>query len=371
MNCPRCLLHDGIPGVAFTPKAKHRLVPGQCSACDLHDRLAAEHSDAEEWLRCVARIKEAGKNRPYDCLIGISGGFDSSYLVIAAMMSGLRALLFHFDNGWNAKVAEDNMERLVKYSEFDLIREGCDRDELREANLALLRAGVSSADIPNDLIMTRLFMDVALRERIPYVLNGHNFRTEGSCPRAWTQMDAKYLCHVMGRVPGLPLPFLGYQFRTAYRVKTVRPHYWLNPNRDLMQNYLNQLYGYQNYGAQHGENLYTKFVGAWLLPRKFHIDKRILYVSAQLRSLGIPTKSQRATAAHRLKETPAFSRREFDLVADGLKIPRSELQGVMETPPSGAVFPSYATTLRRLRLLIFLGYLAHLFPYTFYRKYCT
>jgi len=369
-NCPRCLLHTGIPGVTFKPKAQHRLVPGQCSACDLHDRLVAEYPIPDGWESCVARIKKAGVGRNYDCLIGISGGFDSSYLVVAAMVFKLRALLFHFDNGWNADTAESNMEKLVKYSGYRLIRRGCDREELRQANLALLRAGVSSADIPNDLIMTRLISDIALDERVPYILNGHNFRTEGSCPRGWTQFDAKYLCSVMGRKPNLPLPYLGYQFRSAFRVKTVRPHYWLNPNKAYMENYLHQLYGYDNYGGQHCENLYTKFVGGHLLPHKFHIDKRILYFSAHLRSLGIPTAQQRKTEEHRLKTIPAFSRREFDLIASGLKIPPSELQEVMETPPSGATFPSYATTLRRLRPLIFLGYLAHLFPYTFYAKYC-
>lgn len=364
MECNCCLLHDGIGGVRIG-------ADGRCNFCDLHDRLVLEYQGGEDRFASEAeRIRDAGTGERYDCLIGISGGFDSSYMIYMAKNHGLRPLLFHFDNGYNTTEAENNMKVMAEWSGFDLIRYRVSIPEIRRVNLAILRASVSEADIPNDLIMLRLFIETARNYKIKYIMNGHNFRTEGSCPIGWTMMDTRYLRDTAGKGCALPLPSLWYQMMAGRGIKTVRPYYWFAVNnlyKEDLKKELTRLCGWQDYGGAHCENLYTKFVGNYLLPRKFGIDKRLLYVSANIRS-GTMCKTW---AREALEQPFQFTATEMDGICLSLGIDLVEMSRIMVLPVRhGGQYKSYRAILRRIRPLVWLAMKAGMFSRTYYEKYC-
>lgn len=279
-ECPRCLFTSEI--AAFQKK------DGQCEYCDIHDSLEAQSppKKLEPMLNRIRKIK--GK---YNCLVGISGGLDSTTMLwLAVKYWGLRPLVIHFDNGWNTEEAEYNMKAIVEKLGVDLIRYSVNKEEYDTLNDAFLCAGVPDADIPNDIAMTKLMYDTAHKYGIKYILNGHDFREEGSTPRDWTYMDAEYIrsvykWHTKGAVlVNYPLFTFKDQLLGAIRgIKQVRPFYYLSDRQKYEAEMMKQT-GFNWYGGKHKENIYTDYVGSELLPHKFKIDKRIVYLSAQVRS---------------------------------------------------------------------------------------
>ena len=260
---------------------------GRCEYCHLQERLRNE--SREPFTNVVDRIKSKGKGKKYDCLVGISGGEDSSCLLyLAVEVWGLRPLVIHFDNHWNVPEANNNIDVLVKNLNVDFIRYFTNKKEYDTINDALLWAGVPDADITNDVIMAKLMDQACKQYGIKYLLNGHSFREEGSSPAKWSRIDGKYMSNIYERYTGrklqnYPILTIWDQITAAILgIKQIRPFHYDRIDRKPI---MNQLYawGWKSYGAKHCENIYTMFVGAWLLPNKFDIDKRKTYLSAQIR----------------------------------------------------------------------------------------
>lgn len=286
-QCPRCLFTSDIVPV---PEQ------GQCSYCDLHDELDRRSTDIEPILEKIRRKK--GK---YNCLIGISGGLDSSTMLYAAVKHwGLKPLVIHFSNHWNTEIAEQNMMNLIKKLNIDAITYYTNKEEYDNICRAFLYFGLPDADLANDLAMGKLMYETAVQHKIKYVLNGHCFRTEGSTPKLWTRMDARYLADVYERYTGEELinyPNLTFwdQIKYAMRgITQVRPFHYRNSNKEYLQKEMIEFIGWQSYGPKHAENYYTNWLGSVILPQKFGIDKRIVYVSAQIRSGQITKEEGRA-----------------------------------------------------------------------------
>ena len=167
-ECPRCLFTEDIAKISDK----------QCEYCDLHDDLQAK-AKPEDLNTELQKIRKAGNRKKYDCIMGISGGIDSSTLLFTAIKYwGLRPLVIHLDNHWNAPEAVHNMTQLVKLLGVDSITYTVNKEEYDRLNDAFLWAGVPDADIPNDIAMTKLMYDTAFKYNIKYILNGHDFRTE-------------------------------------------------------------------------------------------------------------------------------------------------------------------------------------------------
>jgi hypothetical protein len=268
---------------------------GRCEYCHLQDQL--RNQAREPFGNVLERIKRKGKGKKYDCLVGISGGEDSSCLLYLAVREwGLRPLVIHFDNWYNTPQANNNIEVLIKNLDVDFIRYHVNKSEYDTINHSLLWAGVPDADITNDVAMARL-MDVTCKQYgIKYILNGHSFREEGSSPAKWSRIDSKYLENVYKKYVGLelknyPLYTVWHQITAGLMgIRQVRPFHYVKPDRKQILTILTG-WGWQEYGPKHCENLYTMFVGGYLLPRKFKIDKRKTYLSAQIRE-GVVTKFQ-------------------------------------------------------------------------------
>lgn len=352
-ECKRCLFDETIAKIGAV----------QCEYCDLHDELEKQ-SNPQDLNKVLDKIRKAGLKGKYDCIMGISGGIDSSTLLYAAVTKwNLRPLVIHFDNNWNAPEAQHNMSQLIKLLGVDLITYHVNKHEYDLLNDSFIAGGIPDADIPNDIAMTKLMYDTAYKYGIKYILNGHDFRTEGSTPKGWTYMDAKYIQSVYKSFTGMSLhnyplfTFMDQLFYAWKGIKNVRPfHYGLN--RTELDAEMKEFINWQDYGGKHCENIYTEFVGSYLLPQKFNIDKRIVYLSAQVRS-GNMSKDQ-AREIFNVKS-------EFD--TDKLGIDKERILNLVRVNiQDRSKFDKY--NFKKYRLLIWILAKLKVVPYTFYIKYC-
>ena len=355
-ECNRCLFTSDFSNVG----------EDQCNYCDLHDTLESQ-ADPNNLMPMLLKVKKKGLGKKYDCIMGISGGLDSSTLVYLAVKKwGLKPLVIHFDNGWNNEVAKQNMDNLITSLGVDSITYRMNQREFDDLNKAFIMAMLPDADIPNDIAMTKLMYDTANKYGIKYILNGHCFRTEGSTPKDWTYMDAKYIQSVYKEMIGRELksfPLFTFKDQLFYGfkgIKNVRPfHYMSIEERRAYEKEMIELCGWQSYGGKHCENIYTEFVGSHYLPKYHKIDKRIVYTSALIRS-GNMTKEE---GAEYMK-----SKSEFDMSKLGKH--RKDIEYLLSNSRwmKREDFERY--NFKKYRPFIWVLAKLNVVPYTFYVKYC-
>lgn len=355
-ECKICLFDDEISEIG---------TDGICNYCKLQEQLAAQSMNFQPVLQ---EMKEHGSGKQYDCLIGISGGADSSILLyMAVKFWGLRPLVIHMNNRWNNSQAENNMRVICEKLNVNSIVFYLDKKEYDNLNDAFLGLGLPDADIPNDIAMAKIMLQTADNYGIKYILNGHDFKREGSTPAKWTYMDSKYIESVYTKWTGKKLknyPLLTVWDQIFYGLKGIKQirvfHYEENSTDDVRSEVLNELIamGWQSYGEKHCENIYTEFVGAHLLPGKFGIDKRRVYLSAQIRE-GLITKEY---ANEVLRNQPSF-----DLSKLGAR--RDEIVRLTRGPIGNREHYDHYD-FKKWRIIIWLLTKFRLLPYTFYKKYC-
>lgn len=367
-ECPRCLFTSDIAKipskVGWVKNLTPQIVYSQCEYCDLQDRLRA-NSNPYEWGPMLAKIKKAGHGKQYDCLIGISGGEDSSVMLyMAVRVWALRPLVIHFNNRSNRPEADSNIRVLTKTLNVNFIEYFLDQREYDALTDSFLMAGVQDADIANDIAMAKLMYTAARQYGIKYIFNGHDFAHEGSSPAAWSYMDAKYVQSVYRKFTGHTLK--NYPLYTFWDqivsgligIKQVRPfHYMPDLDRKPIMNALKSM-GWKDYGGKHNENIYTAFVGNFLLQRKFGIDKRITYLSAQIRE-GMISKEY----AKEILQQPA----DFDLKDLGER--EAHILNLTNRFPRGkrSLYGRY--NFKKWKVVIWLLAKLEIVPWTFYKKY--
>ena len=290
----------------------------------------------------VAKIKTAGKSKDFDCIIGMSGGVDSSYLTYIAVEYGLRPLVFHVDAGWNSQEAVNNIEKLIDKLQLDLYTEVIDWEEMRDLQLAFLRSGVSHIDTPQDHAYFATMYKFAEKHNIKYILTGANLSTE--CirnPIEWMyyQSDSIQLRDIHKRFGTMPL--VNFPITSIFRhklwlpyikgIKVVRPLNSVNYDKAAAIKLLTDRFGWQPYPQKHFESRFTRFYEGYWLPKKFGFDTR----KVQFSSLIVTGQMTREEALERLK-APALDEatvsQEFEYVANKLGITVKELQGYMDAP---------------------------------------
>lgn len=334
---------------------------GECEYCKLQQRLADQ---AKDFDKVLAKVKRAGKGKQFDCLMGVSGGADSSVLLYLAVRRwGLRPLVIHFDNGWNLPLADANMKLVTEYLSVPLIKVYPDKQEYDKLNEAFLVAGTPDADIPNDIAMTKLSYQIAAQHNIKYLLLGHDLRREGNTPAKWTYMDARYIQSVYRSYTGLELknyPLFTFwdQIRYGFKgIKQVRPFHFGDFGYESVLNHLRSI-GWQDYEAKHCENIYTEFVGSYLLPQKFNIDKRKVYLSAQIRS-GLISKE---AAKEKMKSGVVFDTNKLGKMKDYI------LTLADKSPVNPREkFDRY--NFKKWKFVIWLLAVFKVVPFSFYAKY--
>ncbi|MBI2515865.1 MAG: N-acetyl sugar amidotransferase [Opitutae bacterium] len=315
--------------------------------------------DAAAFEALVARIREEGRGREYDSILGLSGGVDSSYLAYLAWQNGLRPLVVHTDTGWNSELAVKNIENIVKRCKFDLYTHVVDWPEMQDVQRAFFRSAVPNQDIPQDHAIFAAFYGLAAKHRIKWVLNGSNFACESILPPAWGY-DAGDLYHIraihrrFGERPMRRFPSMGYgryalQFRLLHRLNVVKPLNLVRYRKDEAIRTLSAEFGWRYYGGKHYESRFTKFFQGWYLPTKFGFDKRLAHLSSLILN-GEMTREQ-ALVEMKREHYPAEELRE-DMVymQKKLGVSPGEFARLMELPPQAhEKYPNSQWLLRVLK----------------------
>ena len=267
---------------------------GICNHCRAYESIErAKPPLAERELQLealVERIKKAGRGNRYDCVVGVSGGVDSSYVAYLAKSRGLKPLAVHVDAGWNSELAVKNIESLVKALDIDLITFVVDWKEMQDLQTAFLRAGVANQDIPQDHAIAAGVHRVANQHGIKYMLSGGNSATEGILPESWgyNSLDLRHIKAIhkrfgVSRLSKYPtINFFQYYiyYRYLKAIKTVRLLDYIDFNKEKAMGILQNEFGWRYYGGKHFESRFTKFFQAHYLPEKFGYDKRRAHLSS-------------------------------------------------------------------------------------------
>lgn len=338
--CSKCVMDETDSRIAFDAE-------GVCDHCHAFEAqvLPNWHTDerGERELRAlVDKIKDSGKDKDFDCIIGMSGGIDSSYLTYIATEFGLRPLVFHVDAGWNSQEAVNNIERLIDKLGLDLYTEVIDWEEMRDLQLAFFKSGVPHIDTPQDHAFFATMYKFAEKHNIKYILTGANYSTE--CirnPIEWMyyQSDSIQLKDIHRRFGTRPLvnfpttSILRHKIWLPYirGIRVVRPLNSVPYDKAAAVKLLTEKFGWQPYPQKHFESRFTRFYEGYWLPKKFGFDTR----KVQYSSLIVTGQMTREEALERLK-TPALDdatvRQEFGYVANKLRITTEELQGYLDAP---------------------------------------
>jgi N-acetyl sugar amidotransferase len=318
----------------------------------------------EHLEQIVKKIRKAGKNRPYDVLLGISGGVDSCYTAYILKQMNLRTLLVHMDNGWNSNQATQNIRNIARKLDFDYESYVLDWDDFKDIQLAFLKASVIEAETPTDVAIIGALHKVAARNGIRFIISGSNQATEGILPKLWhyNAKDTTYFNHIQktfGTKKIRNFPTFSYATEFYYKfIKGIRIIYLLNYldyNKDEALALLKREIEWKVYGGKHHESHFTKFVQSFLLPKKFNLDYRKATLSSQI-CAGQITREE---AIEELKK-PTYDaediERQKEYIAKKLSITVAELNRIIDLP--GKYYYEYPNDEKRLNLI-----------YSVYRKY--
>lgn len=369
--CTSCLMDDTVKGITFDNN-------GVCTFCHIHNELENQYPLNEKTNNIlnniINRIKEDGKNKKYDCVLGVSGGRDSTYTLYKAVELGLRPLAVHFDNGWNTEHAVNNIKNVCKKLNVDLHTHVADWEEFKDLQKAFLKASVPDAEVPTDWVIFSVLFKEAAREGVKYIIHGHSFRTEGTTPLTWTYMDGKYVNDIQQRFGTLKIKSFPIMSMTDYiyysffkKIKQIRLLYYLPYNEQEILQKLTEEVGWFNYGGKHHESKYTGFFQSYILTRKFNIDKRKLHYSALVRSGQI----SREDAFKIIKEDPYKEGIEtLDYCLKKLDYSHEEFEQIMNSPVKSFLdYSSYYSLVKKLKKPIKWFTKIGIIPDTVYRKF--
>ncbi|MFZ6033690.1 MAG: N-acetyl sugar amidotransferase [Melioribacter sp.] len=345
MICKLGIWDETIPGIRFDDE-------GISNYAKIQLKLMKDFPRGEigkkQWLKIVDEVKKKGRNKKYDCIIGISGGTDSSYLLYIAKQYGLCPLAVNLDNGWNSEIAVSNIKKMTSALNIDLETYVIDYEEIKDLMRCYMLAGLPWIDAPTDLAIQAVLYKIANDEDVKFIFIGNDFRSEGKQPTEWTYSDFKQLKHLhkrFGRVKLVTYPqkslwmlfYLGY----IKKIKMIPVYNFLPYNKKKAREFLTKNFGWQYYGEHHHENLFTKFaIGYWQY-EKFGIDKRKITYSAQVLS-GEVTRDE---ALKRVSKPPYVKEeidKDLDFVLNKLNFTRSEFENIWKSPnKSFRDYPSY------------------------------
>jgi N-acetyl sugar amidotransferase len=281
---------------------------GVCNFCHIAQKSLREiEAEKVNLPKVIEKIKEAGKSKKYDVLIGLSGGVDSSFTLLKAVELGLRPLCFSIDNGWNDPKADENIMRLVEGLKVPFYRYTIDINKFRKLQAAFIKAGLVNIEIPTDHILMAASYEMAEKYGIKYILSGGNVATESIMPPSWSY-TARDLVHIkdvykkmMGEnLEGLPLCSLlklNY-YKWIKGIKTVYLLDYLSYNRNQAIKELQDRFGYTPYGEKHCESTFTAWFQNFYLYQKWGIDKRKAHLSSEINSGQMTQSEAKEILAH-------------------------------------------------------------------------
>jgi N-acetyl sugar amidotransferase len=337
--CTRCIMDTVADRTISFDSA------GLCHHCLRYDelvdgrRLRGEHGRQALQL-LVDKIKAAGRGREYDCLIGVSGGVDSTYVAWLVKQHGLRPLAVHFDNGWNSELATKNVERVLRNLGIDLHTHVVDWDEFRDLQLSFLKGSTPDGEIPTDHAIGALLWKEAARRGIRHIISGMNFATESISVPDWSygHSDRRYILDVHRRFgsvklktyPRFSLAYLFYA-NIVRRVRIVSILNYADYDKEQAMQLLRTQLGWKDYGGKHHESIYTRFYQGYILPRKFGIDKRYGHLS-DLINAGQVTRAQALAEMARPPYAEDLQQQDLAYVTKKLRLSPQQFEDIMRAP---------------------------------------
>lgn len=370
--CNKCLLDANIIGLIFDEE-------GICSYCRIQEALEAQYPGGESGRKDLEnkaeQIKKSSMNKPYDVIIGVSGGTDSSYLLhLAKIELGLRPLAVHFDNSWNSAIATENIRKVTSKLDIDLFTHVVNNREFDDSCKAFLKAGVTDLDIQTDLGLAATLFKAAEKFKLQFIFEGHSFRSEGIGPAGMYYMDSRYVNSVQKQFGTTALKTLPHMWLTSQlkwmlinRFKKIRPLWLIDYNKSDCKQMLIDKYQWKWYGGHHLENRMTAFLHTYFLPRRWDVDPRIYGYSGLVRS----GQLCRQKALHKIESPPAVNLEFVELVKKRLHLTDDEFTKLMRMPKRHYTeFKNYKKTFEFMRPFFYQMAKMDLVPWTFYMKYC-
>jgi N-acetyl sugar amidotransferase len=338
-TCVRCIMDTTDPDIQFD-------AAGVCNHCHRYDeqfrrRVPAAAAREATLQRLVATIKAQGAGRDYDCVIGVSGGVDSTYVAWLTRQLGLRPIAVHFDNGWDSELAVANIEKALKRLDIDLATYVVDWEEFRDLQLSFLDASTPDGEVPTDHAIMALLYRTAARHGLKHILLGTNVASEAIMPLKWGYgySDFRYIREVQRRFgsaalrtfPHYTLPQL-FGYLAVRRIRVVPILDFIVYDKAQAMQTIERDLGWIYYGGKHYESIYTRFYQAYVLPLKFNIDKR----RAHYANLILSGQLTRERALSMLQE-PVYPQDKLledrEYVIKKLAITEQRFEQIMRAPP--------------------------------------
>jgi len=320
---------------------------GICNYCHKFDELSEKYwIKGDEGKRLleetIEKLKKDGKGKEYDCVLGLSGGVDSSYLAYLAKQYNLRVLAVHVDGGWNSEIAVQNIQKMCKKLNFDLHTVVVDWPTMKEAQRAFMFSGLANLDIPQDHAFVAAVFDSAKKYKIKYILNGGNVATEGILSTAfqYTAMDYKHIKGVYKRhgrgkslkkYPRFTYFDLHFTLPKIYKVEMIRLLHYIDYSKKEAMDTLIREFDWKYYGGKHYESRFTKFFQEYYLPRKFGWDKRRDHISSLIVG-GEITREEGLLELQKMPSTLDEIESEREYVIKKLDISNKEWEQIMKLP---------------------------------------
>jgi N-acetyl sugar amidotransferase len=371
--CTRCIYDETVKGIGFDQD-------GVCAYCRMTDDLQRQYltgtPEGEARLMSILdEIRRAGRGKKYDCVVGVSGGTDSSYMLLRAIEWGLRPLAVHYDNTWNTAIATENIRKVLKKLKVDLFTYVVDNEEADDIIGAFFRASVPDLDCATDLALAETLYRAAAKFGVQYVLEGHSFVAEGVSPLGALYIDGKYIESVhrqLGRRPMKSFPNMKFKdfmkWTLVRRIRKIRPLWYIDYSKEEAKKRLRAELDWRDYGGHHLENRITAFFHAYYSPVKFGIDNRNLALAAAVRA-GLMTRD---AALAKYAESPYMEEGLIEYFMKRLKLTESEFVSIMERPnKTYRDYPTYKKRFERLRPMFHVLAKANLVPMSFYIKYTS
>jgi N-acetyl sugar amidotransferase len=371
--CSRCIYDERVPSISFDEN-------GVCNYCAMVDNLKGQYATGTpageaKLAEIVEQIKRDGKGKKYDCVVGVSGGTDSSYMLYKAVEWGLRPLAVHYDNTWNSAISTENIRKVLKKLNVDLFTYVVDNKEIDDMFKSFFLAGVPEIDAPTDLALAEVLYRAASKYGVKYILEGHSFLTEGISPLGNIYVDGKYISSVHKQFGSMPMKTYPLMHFAAFmkwilfkRIKKIRPFWYMAYSKEDARAFLEKDCDWQYYGGHHLENRMTAFNHSYYLPVKFGVDLRNLSLAAAARRGQIT----REEALHRYAEPPHMEDELLEYFKKRLNLTDENFENIMSGPiKSFRDYPTYKSLFEKLRPFFYVMAKMNLVPMSFYIKYTS
>lgn len=336
---------------------------------------AGTEEGEQNFKKIIQQIKKEGKRKKYDCVIGVSGGTDSSYMIYRAVEEGLRPLAVHYDNTWNTSIATKNITNVLKKLNVDLYTYVVDNREMDDIFRSFFYASVPDLDSPTDLALAEVLYRAADKFNVKYIFEGHSYKTEGISPLGYNYIDGGYIKSVhrsFGKMKMKTFPNMDFisfmKWVLVKRIKKIRPFWYIKYTKEDARQMLERDFGWEYYGGHHLENRMTAFWQSFYGPVKFDIDQRNNSLGASARS-GLLSHEQ---AWEEYRKKPYMEDDLVDYFKKRLGLSDEEFSKVLSLPhKSFRQYKTYKTRFERLRPMFYALAKANLVPMSFYEKYTS